>query len=181
MHQDTHDSIKRAPIVPLITKSFHGGVTSPSPTSSSVLLPDSLEDIDVHGHRGLPYKKRTELETPRTFWVSLLHKLDATAQKVVNKINPVKPAVKFFDNFQGNQKLDLKKAEHHCRVDYGPPEGGAMKLNRWSSNPVLRTVEPHNAMHIGADDHIERIDSSPDTTPQQSVSSSDRIGANWIE
>ncbi|KIJ50012.1 hypothetical protein M422DRAFT_245803 [Sphaerobolus stellatus SS14] len=141
-------------------------------------------ESDINPH-WLPYKKRTELETPRTFWVSLLHKLDATAQKVVNKINPVKPAVKFFDNFQGKQKLDLKKAEHesayHCRVDYGPPEGGAMKLNRWSSNPVLRTVEPHNAMHIGADDRIERIDSSPDTTPQQSVFSSDRIGANWIE
>ncbi|KIJ41059.1 hypothetical protein M422DRAFT_255904 [Sphaerobolus stellatus SS14] len=147
------------------------------------ILDDPLRhriEFDINPH-WLPYKKRTELETPRTFWVSLLHKLDATAQKVVNKITPVKPAVKFFDNFQGKQKLDLKKTEHHCRVDYGPPEGGAMKLNCWSSNPVLRTVEPHNAMHIGADNHIERIESSLDTTPQQSVSSSDRIGANWIE
>ncbi|KIJ32901.1 hypothetical protein M422DRAFT_265240 [Sphaerobolus stellatus SS14] len=141
----------------------------------------SLQYPFARSSTGLPYEEQVETEAPKAFWVSFIRKLDTTAQKVVNKINPVKPAVKFFDNFQGKQKLELKKAEHHCRVDYGPPGGGAMRLNRWGSAPVLRTVATSkNHMHIGAGDAIERVDSSPDITPEQSASGCN-IVTTWLE
>ncbi|KIJ44875.1 hypothetical protein M422DRAFT_251498 [Sphaerobolus stellatus SS14] len=140
----------------------------------------SLQYPFARSSTGLPYEEQVETEAPKAFWVSFIRKLDTTAQKVVNKINPVKPAVTFFDNFQGKQKLELKKAEHHCRVDYGPPDG-AMRLNRWGSAPVLRTVATSkNLMHIGAGDAIVRVDSSPDITPEQSASGCD-IVTTWLE